>query len=58
MSYGIGGESELNLTEIAEKFGLTRERVRQIRDKAIRRLRHESRSEILRPYLGQEKQIQ
>jgi len=58
MHYGIGGESELNLTEIAEKFGLTRERVRQIRDKAIRRLRHESRSEILRPYLGQEKQIQ
>ena len=58
MYYGIGGESELDLNEIAEKVGLTRERVRQIRDKAIRRLRHESRSDVLRYYLGQEKQIQ
>ena len=58
MHYGIGGEPELDLNEIAEKFGLTRERTRQIRDKAIRRLRHESRSDVLRYYLGQEKQIQ
>ena len=57
MHYGIGGEPELDLNEIAEKVGLTRERVRQIRDKSIRRLRHESRSDILRHYLGQEKQI-
>ena len=57
MYYGIGGKSELNLNEIAEKVGLTRERVRQIRNKAIRRLRYESRSDILRQYLGQEKQI-
>ena len=57
MYYGIGGESELDLNEIAEKFGLTRERTRQIKEKAVRRLRHESRSEILRYYLGHEKQI-
>ena len=58
MSYGIGGESELNLNEIAEKVGLTRERTRQIKNKAVRRLRHASRSDILRHYLGHEKQIQ
>ena len=57
MHYGIDGEPELNLSEIAEKFGLTRERVRQVRDKAVRRLRHASRSDILRYYLGHEKQI-
>ena len=57
MYYGIGGESELDLNEIAEKFGLTRERTRQIKEKAVRRLRHESRSDILRYYLGHEKQI-
>ena len=57
MYYGIGGEPELNLFEIAEKVGLTRERVRQVRDKAVRRLRHASRSDILRYYLGHEKQI-
>ena len=56
MCYGIGGESEMDLSEIAEKFGLSRDRTRQIRDKAIRRLRHESRSDMLRHYLGQEKQ--
>ena len=57
MYYGIANEPELNLSEIAEKVGLTRERTRQIKEKAIRRLRHESRSDILRYYLGHEKQI-
>ena len=38
--------------EIGEKFNLTRERVRQIKEKAIRRLRHTSRSKALKPYLG------
>ena len=42
----------LTLNEIGEEFGLTRERVRQIKEKAIRRLRHRSRSKKLRTYLG------
>lgn len=50
--FGIGRERSLTLEEIGERFNLTRERVRQIKDKAIRRLRHVSRSESLRPYLG------
>ena len=58
MHYGIGGFRQLDLDEIAEEFGLTRERVRQIKEKAVRRLRHRSISRGLRPYLGQEKQIQ
>ncbi len=45
-------EQCLTLEEIGEKFGLTRERVRQIKEKAIRRLRHASRSKTLRAYLG------
>ena len=46
------GDSEiLTLEEIGEKFKLTRERVRQIKEKAIRRLRHASRSKQLRAYL-------
>ncbi|MGL4909532.1 MAG: sigma-70 family RNA polymerase sigma factor [Bacteroidales bacterium] len=49
--FGIGGQ-EMTLEEIGEKFGLTRERVRQIKEKAIRRLRHAPRSKPLRPYLG------
>lgn len=49
--FGIGGQ-EMTLEEIAERFGLTRERVRQIKEKAIRRLRHTSRSTILKTYLG------
>ena len=57
MYYGIGGEPELNLFEIAEKIGLTRERTRQIKEKAVRRLRHRTNSVRLRHYLGQEKQI-
>ena len=40
------------LQEIADVFGLTRERVRQIKEKAIRRLKHTSRSKILKTYLG------
>lgn len=43
---------EMTLEEIGEKFGLTRERVRQIKEKAIRRLRHSSKSKLLKSYLG------
>lgn len=43
---------EMTLEEIGERFGLTRERVRQIKEKAIRRLRHASRSKLLKAYLG------
>ena len=51
MFFGIGCQ-EMTLEEIGEKFGLTRERVRQIKEKAIRRLRHSSRSKLLKTYLG------
>lgn len=44
--------TEMTLEEIGERFGLTRERVRQIKEKAIRRLRHTSRSKLLKSYLG------
>ncbi|MCX7984554.1 MAG: RNA polymerase sigma factor RpoD/SigA [Bacteroidetes bacterium] len=50
--FGIDSEHSLTLEEIGEKFNLTRERVRQIKEKAIRRLRHASRSKALRAYLG------
>jgi RNA polymerase primary sigma factor len=50
--FGIGVEHSLTLEEIGEKFDLTRERVRQIKEKAIRRLRHTSRSRGLKTYLG------
>jgi RNA polymerase primary sigma factor len=49
--FGIGC-SEMTLEEIGEKFDLTRERVRQIKEKAIRKLRQSSRSNILKSYLG------
>ena len=49
--FGINTQ-EMTLEEIGEKFGLTRERVRQIKEKAIRRLRHASRSKLLKTYLG------
>ena len=52
MYFGIDYEYALTLNEIGEEFGLTRERVRQIKEKAIRRLRHKSRSKKLRSYLG------
>jgi RNA polymerase primary sigma factor len=50
--FGLDREHSLTLEEIGEKFNLTRERVRQIKEKAIRRLRHASRSKQLRAYLG------
>ena len=51
--YGIGMPHGLTLEEIGSKFDLTRERVRQIKEKAIRRLKHTSRSKLLIAYLGQ-----
>ena len=51
MFFGIGCQ-EMTLEEIGEQFGLTRERVRQIKEKAIRRLRQNSRSKLLKGYLG------
>lgn len=53
MYYGIGQSYALTLDEIGAKFDLTRERVRQIKEKALRRLKHKSRSKLLRAYLGQ-----
>lgn len=50
--FGLGREHPLTLEEIGELFNLTRERVRQIKEKAIERLRHASRSKTLRPFLG------
>ncbi len=49
--FGVGCQ-EMTLEEIGDKFGLTRERVRQIKEKAIRRLRHSSKSSLLKTYLG------
>jgi len=51
MFFGINTQ-EMTLEEIGDKFGLTRERVRQIKEKAIRRLRANSRSKLLKAYLG------
>lgn len=51
LSFGIGG-IEMSLEEIGQQFGLTRERVRQIREKAIKRLKTTSRSNLLKQYLG------
>ena len=50
--YGLNGETALSLDEIGAKMSLTRERVRQLREKAIRRLRQTSRSVALKPFLG------
>ena len=50
--FGIGVEHTLSLEDIGDKFGLTRERVRQIKDKAINKLRATSRSKLLKTYLG------
>jgi len=52
MFYGIGLSHEYTLEEIGDKFDLTRERVRQIKEKAIKRLKHSSRSKLLKTYLG------
>jgi RNA polymerase primary sigma factor len=51
MFFGIGMQ-EMTLEEIGDRFGLTRERVRQIKEKAIRRLKQSQRSKLLKPYLG------
>jgi RNA polymerase primary sigma factor len=50
--FGLGTQHAMTLEEIGETFDLTRERVRQIKEKAIRRLKHTSRSKILKTYLG------
>ncbi len=50
--FGLGDQHPMTLEEIGETFELTRERVRQIKEKAIRRLKHTSRSKILKTYLG------
>jgi len=50
--YGLNNEKPMSLVEISNNFDLTRERVRQIREKGIRRLRHTSKSKILKTYLG------
>lgn len=50
--YGLEGSYPLTLEEIGARFDLTRERVRQIKEKAIRRLKHVSRSKMLKSYLG------
>jgi len=52
MYYGINCKAPLTLEEIGEEFELTRERVRQIKEKAIKRLKHTSRCKLLKPYLG------
>ncbi len=50
--FGLNGKHPMTLEEIGERFELTRERVRQIKEKAIRRLKHTSRSRMLQSYLG------
>ncbi len=50
--FGLNGSHSLTLEEIGERFDLTRERVRQIKEKALRRLKHNSRSKMLKSYLG------
>ena len=50
--FGLDGNRQMSLDEVGMRFDLTRERVRQIKEKAIRRLRHTSRSKALKPYLG------
>ena len=50
--FGLDGKRQMSLDEIGTRFDLTRERVRQIKEKAIRRLKHTSRSKMLKAYLG------
>ena len=52
MFYGLEGKMPLSLEEIGDRFDLTRERVRQIKEKAIRRLKHTSKNVVLKSYLG------
>ena len=51
--FGIDGSPEMTLDEIGEKYNLTRERVRQIKEKALRRLRRNTKNKLLKSYLGQ-----
>ena len=51
MFYGLEGKMPLSLEEIGDRFDLTRERVRQIKEKAIRRLKHTSKNVVLKSYL-------
>ena len=51
--FGIDGSPEMTLDEIGENYNLTRERVRQIKEKALRRLRHNTKNKLLKSYLGQ-----
>lgn len=51
--FGIDGSPEMTLDEIGEKYNLTRERVRQIKEKALHRLRHNTKNKLLKSYLGQ-----
>ena len=51
--FGIDGSPEMSLDEIGEKYNLTRERVRQIKEKALHRLRHNTKNKLLKSYLGQ-----
>ena len=50
--YGINNKQPMSLQEIGDSFGLTRERVRQVKEKGVRRLRHTSKSKVLKTYLG------
>jgi RNA polymerase primary sigma factor len=52
--FGLGSKQAMTLEEIGETFDLTRERVRQIKEKAIKRLKHTSRSKVLMSYLGED----
>jgi len=50
--FGLDGERAMTLDEIGQRYRITRERVRQIKERALIRLRHQSRSKTLRQYLG------
>ncbi len=50
--FGLGGHKEMTLEEIGKRLSLTRERVRQIKEKAIKKLQHHSKSKMLKPFLG------
>ena len=59
MYFGLNGKKQMDLQEISEEYSISRERIRQIKEKSIRRLKHKSRSERfgLADYLGNEKEI-